>query len=64
MPAAISGPTDAWQFGELSRHLLETAAGQPSFDVSFRPEDRALVLTEVNYQSRTWTSVTLGPARH
>jgi hypothetical protein len=61
LPAAISGPTDAWQFGERSRYLHETAAGQPSFDVSFRPEDRALVLTRVNFQSRTWTSVTLGP---
>ena len=55
VPTPMSGPTDSWQFGGQSRHLSVTAAGKPSFDVSLRAEGRSSVLTEVDYQNRTWT---------
>ena len=60
-PTVFSGQTDTWQFGRRSRQLRDTSAGQPSFDVAWRPEGRSSVLTEVDYQNRTWTSVTLRP---
>jgi hypothetical protein len=63
VPAAMSGPTDTWQFGGRSRQLTDTAAGRPAFDVSVRPDGRWWVLTEVDYQNRTWTSAALLPGR-
>lgn len=60
-PAALSGPTEVWQFGERSRSLGETAADQPAYDNSSRPQGHGWLLVEVNYRSRTWWSLRLPP---
>jgi hypothetical protein len=60
-PTVMTGRTDTWELGGRGRQLRDTAAGQPSFDLAWRPEGRSSVLTEVNYQNQTWTSVTLPP---
>ena len=60
-PTVMTGRTDIWQFGGRSRDLIDTAAGQPATDIVRRAEGRSLVLTFIDYQSRTWTSTTIPP---
>ena len=48
-----------WEFGDLSRQLIESSAGQPIVDNSARPEDGRGAIISVHYPSRNWMSVTV-----
>ena len=48
-----------WEFGDLSRQLIESSAGQPLVDNSARPEDGHGVIISVHYPSRDWMSITV-----
>jgi hypothetical protein len=55
----LNDRTAEWEFGELSRQLIETAAGRPLVDRSTRPQGRDLRVTIVGYASRDWTVAVL-----
>jgi hypothetical protein len=48
-----------WEFGDLSRQLIESSAGQPLVDNSARPEDGRGTIISVHYPSRDWMNVTV-----
>jgi hypothetical protein len=48
-----------WEFGGLSRQLIESSAGQPLVDNSARPEDGRRAIISVHYPSRDWMSITV-----
>ena len=48
-----------WQFGDHSRQLIESSAGQPIVDNSARPEDGRGAIISVHYPSRDWMSITV-----
>ena len=48
-----------WEFGDLSRQLIESSAGQPLVDNSARPEDGRGAIISVHYPSRDWMSITV-----
>ncbi len=48
-----------WQFGDLSRQLIESSVGQPIVDNSARPADGRGAIISVHYPSRTWMSVSV-----
>jgi len=48
-----------WDFGDLSRQLIESSAGQPIVDNSARPENGRGAIISVHYPNRDWMSVTV-----
>ena len=46
-----------WEFGELSRQLIESSAGQPIVDNSARPEDGRGAILSVHYPIREWMRI-------
>jgi hypothetical protein len=48
-----------WEFGDLSRQLIESSAGQPIVDNSARPEHGRGAIISVHYPSRDWMSITV-----
>lgn len=48
-----------WEFGDLSRQLIESSSGQPIVDNSARPEDGRGAIISVHYPSRDWMSITV-----
>jgi hypothetical protein len=49
----------AWDFGDLSRQLIESSAGQPIVDNSARPEHGRGAIISVHYPNRDWMSITV-----
>jgi hypothetical protein len=48
-----------WEFGDQTRQLFESSAGQPIVDNSARPEDGRGEIISVHYPDRDWMSVTV-----
>ena len=49
-----------WEFGDQTRQLFESSAGQPIVDNSARPEDgRGEIFISVHYPDRDWMSITV-----
>jgi hypothetical protein len=48
-----------WEFGDLSRQLIESSAGQPLADNSARPEHGRGAIISVHYPTRDWMSITV-----
>jgi hypothetical protein len=48
-----------WEFGDRSRQLIESSAGQPLVDNSARPQDGRGAIISVHYPSRDWMSITV-----
>jgi hypothetical protein len=48
-----------WEFGDLSRQLIESSAGQPLVDNSDRPENGRGAIISVHYPSRDWMSISV-----
>jgi hypothetical protein len=55
----FSNPVVTWEFGGLSRQLIESSAGQPLVDNSARPEHGRGAIISVHYPSRDWMSITV-----
>src|SRR5277367_2772921 len=55
----LSDRVVGWDFGDLSRQLIESSAGQPIVDNSARPEDDRGAIISVHYPSRDWMSITV-----
>jgi hypothetical protein len=46
-----------WEFGDRSRQLIESSAGQPIVDNSARPEDGRGAILSVHYPIREWMRI-------
>jgi hypothetical protein len=55
----LSDRVIGWEFGDLSRQLIESSAGRPLVDNSARPEDGRGAIISVHYPSRDWMSITV-----
>jgi len=51
--------TAEWEFGKLSRSLIETATGRPLVDRATRPVRDGWHIITVGYASRDWTATTI-----
>jgi hypothetical protein len=61
-PGAIGVSFDRvveWEFGDQTRQLFESSAGQPIVDNSARPEDGRGEIISVHYPDRDWMSITV-----